>query len=108
MPVITLTSDIGQEDFIIGAVKGQILSTIPTATIADITHYLSSKNYQQGAYIFNNAAKHFPKGTVHIDGEFFSISSGACIVCALQWTFFCNARQWFFNNDVRRKTFGNR
>jgi S-adenosylmethionine hydrolase len=66
MPVITLTSDIGQEDFIIGAVKGQILSTIPTATVADITHYLSSKNYQQGAYIFNNAAKHFPKGTVHL------------------------------------------
>ena len=53
MPVITLTSDIGQADFIIGAVKGQILSTIPDCTIADITHYLSSKDYQQGAYIFN-------------------------------------------------------
>jgi len=52
MPLITLTSDIGQEDFIIGAVKGQILSTIPGCVIADITHYLSSKNYQQGAYIF--------------------------------------------------------
>ena len=66
MPVITLTSDIGQADFIIGAVKGQILSTIPDCTIADITHYLSSKDYQQGAYIFNNAAKYYPKGTVHI------------------------------------------
>ena len=65
MPVITLTSDIGQADFIIGAVKGQILSTIPDCTIADITHYLSSKDYQQGAYIFNNAAKHYPAGTLH-------------------------------------------
>ena len=65
MPIITLTSDIGQEDFIIGAVKGQILSTIPGMGIADITHYLSSKNYQQGAYIFNNAAKHYPAGTLH-------------------------------------------
>jgi S-adenosylmethionine hydrolase len=42
MPIITLTSDIGQEDFIIGALKGQILSTIPNCTIADITHYASS------------------------------------------------------------------
>lgn len=66
MPIITLTSDIGQEDFIIGAVKGQILSTIPGATVVDITHYLSSKNYQQGAYIFNNAAKYYPAGTVHL------------------------------------------
>jgi S-adenosylmethionine hydrolase len=66
MPVITLTSDIGQEDFIIGAVKGQILSIIPGCAIADITHQLSSKNYLQGAYIFNNAAKHYPGGTVHI------------------------------------------
>ena len=65
MPIITLTSDIGQEDFIIGALKGQILSTIPGMGIADITHYLSSKNYQQGAYIFNNAAKHYPAGTLH-------------------------------------------
>ena len=66
MPVITLTSDIGQEDFIIGAIKGQILSIIPGCTIADITHQLSSKNYLQGAYIFNNAAKHYPSGTVHV------------------------------------------
>ncbi len=66
MPIITLTSDIGHEDFIIGALKGQILSTIPNCTIADITHYASSKNYQQGAYIFNNAAKFYPKGTVHL------------------------------------------
>ena len=66
MPLITLTSDIGQEDFIIGAVKGQILSTIPGCVIADITHYLSSKNYQQGANIFNNAEKYYPAGTVHV------------------------------------------
>jgi len=66
MPVITLTSDIGQEDFIIGAIKGQILSIIPGCAISDITHQLSSKNYLQGAYIFNNAAKHYPAGTVHV------------------------------------------
>ena len=66
MPVITLTSDIGYDDFIIGAVKGQILSHIPGCTIVDISHTVSSKNYQQGAYIFSNAAKHFPQNTVHI------------------------------------------
>ena len=39
MPLLTLTTDIGQQDFLVGAIKGQLLTANPTLNIADITHY---------------------------------------------------------------------
>jgi len=66
MPVVSLTSDIGQQDYLIGAVKGQLLSCNASLNIVDITHYLSSSNYPQAAYVCKNAFKHFPKQSLHI------------------------------------------
>jgi len=66
MPLITLTSDIGQQDFIVGAVKGQLLSAIPNLTIADITHYLPRDNYAHSAYICKNAFAYYPENSFHI------------------------------------------
>ncbi len=66
MPIITLTSDIGQHDFLAGAVKGQILQAGNFFTIVDITHQLSPFNYPQAAYVCRNAIKNFPPGTFHL------------------------------------------
>ncbi len=66
MPVLTLSTDIGQKDFIAGAVKGQLLTADPLFTIADITHQLSPQNFMQAAYICGNAFKHYPDATCHI------------------------------------------
>lgn len=66
MPIITLTTDIGQHDYIVGAVKGQLLSSSAAFNINDITHYLSQSNYPQAAYVCSNAFKHYPKETFHI------------------------------------------
>lgn len=66
MPLLTLSTDIGQSDYITGAIKGQLLTADPTLNIVDITHLLSPQNYLQAAYICNNAYKHFPQGTYHI------------------------------------------
>ena len=66
MPIITLTSDIGQQDYIVGAIRGQLLSADPSFNINDITHYLSQSNYPQAAYICSNAFKHYPENTFHI------------------------------------------
>ena len=66
MPIITLTSDIGQHDFLVGAVKGQLLMADPGLIIVDITHQLSPFNYPQAAYVCRNAIRHFPKGTFHL------------------------------------------
>ncbi|CAN5432963.1 SAM-dependent chlorinase/fluorinase [soil metagenome] len=66
MPIITLTSDIGQHDFLAGAVKGQLLQANNLFTLIDITHQLSPFNYPQAAYVCRNAIKNFPKGTYHL------------------------------------------
>lgn len=66
MPIVTLTTDIGQQDFVVGAIKGQLLSAYAGFNIVDITHYLPQANYPQAAYICANAFKHFPDNTCHI------------------------------------------
>src|SRR6478672_2978750 len=66
MPVLTLTSDIGQQDFLVGAVKGQLLQVNPNFSIVDISHNLSPFNYPQAAYVCRSAIKNFPAGTFHI------------------------------------------
>jgi S-adenosyl-L-methionine hydrolase (adenosine-forming) len=66
VPLLTLTSDIGHQDFLIGAVKGQLLQTNETFNLVDISHNLSPFNYPQAAYVCRNAIKNFPAGTFHL------------------------------------------
>ena len=66
MSLITLTSDIGRQDFLTGALKGQLLHINPNFNIVDISHELSPFNYPQAAYVCRNAIKNFPPETFHI------------------------------------------
>ncbi len=66
MPLITLTSDIGLQDYLVGAVKGQLFQVNPDFRITDITHQLPPFNYPQAAYVCRNAIKNFPAFTYHI------------------------------------------
>lgn len=66
MPLLTFTSDIGSQDFLVGAIKGQLLTTNSTFNIVDISHNLSPFNYPQAAYVCRNAIKNFPEGTFHL------------------------------------------
>ena len=66
MALITLTSDIGRQDYLTGAVKGRLLQLNPDFKIIDISHELTPFNYPQAAYICRNAIKNFPPGTFHI------------------------------------------
>ncbi|HXC05855.1 MAG TPA: SAM-dependent chlorinase/fluorinase [Bacteroidia bacterium] len=66
MPIITLTSDFGLKDHFVSTVKGAIYSEIPDITLTDISHLIPPCDILQGAYIFSNAWKYFPAGTIHI------------------------------------------
>src|SRR5258705_12590222 len=66
MALLTLTSDIGQQDYLVGAVKGQLYQINPAFVIADISHQLSPFNYPQAAYTCRNSIKHFPAFTFHL------------------------------------------
>ncbi|OYX27713.1 MAG: hypothetical protein B7Z06_03650 [Flavobacteriales bacterium 32-35-8] len=65
---MTLTSDFGEKDHFVGAIKGAIYGELPNAKIVDISHYVSPFNIPEAAYIIQNAYKSFPKGSVHIIG----------------------------------------
>jgi hypothetical protein len=66
MPIVTLTSDIGNQDYLAGAIKGRLLRINPEFQIIDISHSLSPFNYPQAAYVCRSAIKNFPEFTFHI------------------------------------------
>ena len=66
MPLLTLSSDIGNQDYLIAAVKGQLMQVNPDFRIIDITHAISPFNYPQAAYICRNAIRNFPPFSFHL------------------------------------------
>ncbi|TMI70555.1 MAG: SAM-dependent chlorinase/fluorinase [Bacteroidetes bacterium] len=66
MPLLTLTSDIGHQDYLVGAIKAQLLQINPQFNIVDISHNISPFNYPQTAYICRSAFKNFPDYSYHI------------------------------------------
>jgi S-adenosylmethionine hydrolase len=66
MSLITLTSDIGHQDYLVSAIKGQLLQVDPSFNIIDVSHGISPFNYPQAAYICRSAFKNFPAHTFHI------------------------------------------
>lgn len=66
MAIITLTSDIGQQDYLVGAVKGQLLQVNPQFNLVDISHTISPFNLPQAAYVCRNAISNFPPFSYHI------------------------------------------
>lgn len=66
MPVLTLTSDTGNQDFISGAVKGVLLQTTGVGfNLVDITHNLTPFNLPHAAYVCRNVLRNFPAGSYH-------------------------------------------
>ncbi|MGZ8551363.1 MAG: SAM hydrolase/SAM-dependent halogenase family protein [Chitinophagaceae bacterium] len=66
MPLLTLTSDIGHQDYLVAAIKAQLLQIDPAFTIIDVSHNIAPFNYPQTAYICRSAFKNFPDYTYHI------------------------------------------
>ena len=66
MSLITLTTDIGPQDFLSGAVKGQLLKAGPEFQVVEITHALPPFNLPQAAYVCRNAFRQFPEFTFHV------------------------------------------
>ena len=66
MPLLTLTSDIGNPDYLVGAIKAQLLKINPEFQIIDITHNIPPFNYPQAAYVCRSAIKNFPDHSFHL------------------------------------------
>ena len=66
IPVITLTTDFGERDYYVGAVKGVLSSISPGLTIVDIAHDIPPGDVLAGAFLLRNAAPEFPTGSIHL------------------------------------------
>ncbi len=66
MPLLTLTSDIGNRDYLAGAVKAQLLQINPAFQLVDISHNIPPFNYPQAAYLCRSAIRNFPAYTYHL------------------------------------------
>jgi S-adenosylmethionine hydrolase len=64
-PLITLTTDFGQQDGYVGAMQGVILSICPTATIVHLSHSISPQNINTAAFILYQTFQYYPAHTVH-------------------------------------------
>ena len=65
-PIITLTTDFGTSDHLVGAMKGVILNINPTARIVDINHSVVPCDILDGALTLANAYSYFPSRTIHV------------------------------------------
>jgi S-adenosylmethionine hydrolase len=65
-PIITLTTDYGTSDYLVGIMKGVILSINPDVHIVDITHGVLAHDILDGALAIGQAYKYFPAKTIHV------------------------------------------
>jgi len=65
---VTLTTDLGNKDYYVAAVKAEILAFNDAINIVDITHEINTFDISQGVFNLKNSYHLFPKGTVHIFG----------------------------------------
>ena len=66
MPIITLLTDFGSQDYFVGAMKGVILSRNPSAQIVDLTHHIPPQDIQAAAFNLLASYASFPPGTIHV------------------------------------------
>jgi S-adenosyl-L-methionine hydrolase (adenosine-forming) len=64
--IITLTTDYGTSDHLVGTLKGVILKINPDATIVDVTHNVTPFDLLDGALAIGSAYSYFPPKTVHV------------------------------------------
>lgn len=66
MPIITLITDLGTSDWYVGALKGALISSIPSVQIVDITHDITKFDVQRAGFMLKNVYREFPAGTIHL------------------------------------------
>ena len=66
LPVITLLTDFGNQDYFAGAMKGVILSLNPDARIVDLTHEIPPQDIHAAAFNLLACYRDFPAGTIHV------------------------------------------
>jgi hypothetical protein len=65
-PIITLTTDYGTNDHLVGTLKGVILKIFSDVTIVDISHDVTPYDLLDGALTIGSSYSYFPARTIHV------------------------------------------
>lgn len=68
MPIVSLTTDFGQKDYFVSAIKASLQIEVPDSPVIDVSHQISPFNHTEAGYVLKNAYGAFPKGSIHILG----------------------------------------
>lgn len=66
MQILTLTTDFGDQDYFVAALKGAMLTACPSLYFIDISHQIKNYNIAQAAYTLRFSYRNFPEGTIHL------------------------------------------
>ncbi|WP_143959918.1 SAM hydrolase/SAM-dependent halogenase family protein [Litoribacter populi] len=66
MALVTFTSDFGDTDYYVPAVKATMLSINPQLNIVDISHKIKPYDIAHAAFLLRSVYRDFPKGTIHL------------------------------------------
>lgn len=65
-PIITLTTDWGNDPLFVGMMKGRLMSLVDGVRVVDVSHSLRPYDLRDTAFVAQYALVGFPAGTVHI------------------------------------------
>lgn len=66
MPLVTLTTDFGHQDYYLALIKGAILRQNAQLNLVDIAHHINNYDIVEAAFILKNCWHAFPEGTIHL------------------------------------------
>lgn len=66
MPLISLITDYGTQDFYVGSLKGNLYSACGDILLVDITHEIPRHKLIQAAYVLKSCFADFPEGSFHL------------------------------------------
>jgi hypothetical protein len=66
IPIVTLTTDFGLDDWYVAAMKAVLLSHAPVARLVDVTHTIPPGDLIKGSITLERAIASFPPTTIHL------------------------------------------
>jgi S-adenosylmethionine hydrolase len=66
VPLVTLTTDFGEDSPYVAAIKGVILGIHPQVQLVDLSHQIPPQNLRHAAFFLANTIPHFPREAIHV------------------------------------------
>ncbi|MFN8308596.1 MAG: SAM-dependent chlorinase/fluorinase [Chitinophagales bacterium] len=101
MPLVTVTSDLGNCDYYAAALKGALLNLCKGIAVMDIANQVTSFDIRHAAYVVRHAYPYFMNGTIHVIYMNPAEADGGMIAVQHQNQYFLT-----FNNGITSLLFG--